>query len=122
MVKEWGRTNMAQSGLSETWWPDACTHFCAASNLAINNGDSSYNRRHKDGHCAAMKIPFGALVTYLPTEDSSRKPKAFAPKTRDGLFLGYHMHPGGKWSGDYVVVDFGNLRDDPDAEPGNCTK
>ena len=29
----------------------------------------------------------------------------FGPKTRRGIFAGYHMHNGGKWSGDYLVVD-----------------
>ena len=29
----------------------------------------------------------------------------FGPATRKGLFFGYHMHSGGIWSGDYIVLD-----------------
>mgnify|MGYP003320934909 CR=1 FL=1 len=29
----------------------------------------------------------------------------FGPKTRPGIFAGYHSFNGGKWSGDYLVVD-----------------
>ena len=31
------------------------------------------------------------------------------PKTRPGLFVGYHQHSGGRWSGDYLVMDVKSL-------------
>ena len=34
----------------------------------------------------------------------------FTPKAVAGIFLGYHLQPGGKWSGDYVVVELSELR------------
>ena len=31
--------------------------------------------------------------------------KKFDPRTRVGQFMGYHLHAGGKWSQDYLVID-----------------
>ena len=46
-VKEGGRTNLAQSGLSYAWWPYAVTHHCFARNTALCDGDSAFHKRHK---------------------------------------------------------------------------
>ena len=29
----------------------------------------------------------------------------FGARTAEGIFVGYHLHSGGKWSGDYLVID-----------------
>ena len=29
----------------------------------------------------------------------------FGERTRRGIFMGYHLHSGGKWSGDYLIMD-----------------
>ena len=34
----------------------------------------------------------------------------FTPKAVAGVFLGYHLQPGGKWSGDYIVVELNELK------------
>ena len=93
-VKEGGRTCLIQSGLPYTWWPYAVQHFCAARNIQVVEGESVYNRRHKNGHCRALEVPFGAMVIYAPTKKPGKNP-AFAPKNLYGLFLGYDFHPGG---------------------------
>ncbi len=36
------------------------------------------------------------------------------PKTLPGVFIGYHVNPGGEWSGDYLVADLAYFRADPD--------
>ena len=36
-----------------------------------------------------------------------------------GIFVGYHMHPGGVFSGDYYVVALDELINDIDAAPGD---
>ena len=41
-------------------------------------------------------------------------------RTRKGLLVGYHVQPGGLWSGDYLVVDWEILQQHPDATPGQC--
>ena len=35
--------------------------------------------------------------------------------------MGYFVQPGGKWSGDYLVADFEQLRKDPESPPAKCS-
>ena len=35
-------------------------------------------------------------------------------KTIPGVFIGYHVHAGGLWSGDYLVADLAPFRQDCD--------
>ena len=48
--------------------------------------------------CPAPRIPFGALVWYLPVANHPHKarPAFDQPVARKGLFLGYFVHPGGQ--------------------------
>jgi len=119
-VKEGGRANVIQGGFEPTWWPYACAHHCFARNIKVVDGDSSYNKRHKAGHCKALQIPFGACVEFLPVANPNDKNKTFEAKTRVGLFVGYHVQPGGRWTGDYLVVEFEALRYSPDLPPSSC--
>ena len=47
-----------------------------------------------------MALKDGEVLRELPLGD----------KTREGIFVGYHCHPGGKWSGDYLVIDAQDMR------------
>ena len=38
----------------------------------------------------------------------------FGPRLTQGIFVGYHLHSGGKWSGDYRVLDVSMYRDRPE--------
>ena len=62
-----------------------------------------------------LRMPFGALVDFMPTPD--KRPAAFEPRCKPGIFLGYQQHAGGAWPGDYYVADWGALRGNPDADP-----
>ena len=84
-------------------------------------GDWAYNKWHEDGHCKAKRIPFGALVDYLPTPRPGEKKEAFEPKTNRGLLVGYFVWPGDMWSGNYLVADFEQLRQHPDSQPSRCS-
>ena len=57
-------------------------------------------------------IPFGAAVRHLPFRDR-RNESSVVPsvgdKTSPAVFIGYHMHPGGRFSGDYLMVDYASL-------------
>ena len=33
----------------------------------------------------------------------------FAPRSLPGIFLGYHLAPGGRWKGDFYVAPFDNF-------------
>ena len=51
-------------------------------------------------------IPFGALVRYLPnSERELEKREKLDPALRDGIFVGYRMHTGGRWTEQYLVLD-----------------
>ncbi len=103
-VKEVCCAALYQAGLIRSWWTYAVQFYCFAHNIAETDGNSAYSRRHKSGRFAGLRIPFGALVDFMPQPD--HKVGAFANKTIQGIFLGYHLLPGGVWSGDYLVADF----------------
>jgi len=103
-VKEGGASGVVQSGFKgKWWWKYADKHYTAFKNIAIVDGDSSYNRRHKNGHFPGENFSFGSRVDFLPTPGTKRD--GFDEKTMVGLFVGYHFLPGGIWSGDYLVVE-----------------
>ncbi len=111
--KEGGGCAIVQSGFNpKTFWPFAGEHFCFANNIAIVNGDSAWNKRHKKGRFKGMQFPFGALVDFMPQPDV--RVESMGPKTLPGVFIGYHVNPGGEWSGDYLVADLAYFRENPD--------
>ena len=83
-----------------------------STNIAIADGDSAYNRRHKQGRFKGESVPFGALVDFMPQPDF--KVVSMGAKTIPGVFIGYHVHAGGLWSGDYLVADLAPFRQDCD--------
>ena len=42
--------------------------------------------------------------------------ESMGAKTLQGVFIGYHIHPGGVWSGDYLVAEFAPFRKNYDVE------
>ncbi len=111
--KEGGGCAIVQSGLNPSkFWPYAGEHFCFANNIAIVNGDSAWNKRHKKGRFKGMQIPYGALVDFMSQPDV--KVASMGPKTIPGIFIGYHVNPGWEWSGDYLVAGLDYFRSDPE--------
>ena len=88
------------------------TLFFFPTDIAIANGDSCYNRRHHAGRFRGQRIPFGAYVDFMPQNDT--KVESMGAKTIPGVFIGYHIHAGGLWSGDYLVADYSPFRRDCD--------
>ena len=39
----------------------------------------------------------------MPPKTLKERMPAFGPNAVDGVFMGWHMHPGGHWSRDYLV-------------------
>ncbi len=56
----------------------------------------------------ACNSPFGALVDFMSQPDV--RVESMGPKTLPGVFIGYHVNPGGEWSGDYLVADLAYFR------------
>jgi hypothetical protein len=84
-------------------WDHAIKYSCLAGNFAIIDGESSYMRRHEKSHFKGIQAPYGALIHFLPPKTLKEKMPAFGPNAVEGVFIGWHMHPGGYWSRDYLV-------------------
>ena len=55
-------------------------------------------------------IPFGAEVTHKPiTAKELEELHQFGLKVLSGIFMGYHQHAGGGWSGDVFVADWSEV-------------
>ena len=99
------RAVLQQSGMDHCWWPEASECYCFLHNVADTLRDEKTPHELRHGHnFLGMKIPFGSLISFKPSGPSAKKIPKFAPRTVEGLFMGYHLHAGGKWSGDYYVI------------------
>ncbi len=58
-------------------------------------------KRNKNQSFKGLVLPLGARIWFLTPKGDVAK---FAPKGEEGLFLGWHLQPGGRWDGDYVVM------------------
>ena len=57
-------------------------------------------------------MPFGCAVQYKPSAAREvANLEKFGARAAHGIFVGYHLHSGGKWSGDYLVIDVSAYRD-----------
>ena len=56
-----------------------------------------------------LLLPFACEVGYLPSTHIRKAAHKFAPKSRKGIFLGWHMLLGGKWSGDYIIAELADF-------------
>eukprot|EP00972_Heterocapsa_arctica_P090534 13358065-Heterocapsa_arctica.AAC.1 len=96
-----------------TYWPRAADAFCDHINFAIFDGDSAWNKRHREGPFKGKQVPFGALIDFrLPKPLMEKLPK-FAGTSIPGIFLGYHMLSGERWSKDYLVAPLSDFKGGP---------
>ena len=61
-----------------------------------------------------LKLAFGSEVVYKPAYDGKHGEVAarvppIGDKTLPAVFLGYHLHPGGLWTGDNLIADMERL-------------
>ena len=96
--------------MPRVWWPYAAKHYCWLHNVIPRKGrPSPYFMRHKHNFKGTL-IPFAALVEYIPNKAKAKALPKFDTATRPGLMLGYHVHPGGRWSKDYLIADLDDFR------------
>ena len=69
-VLEGTRTLLEHSGLPTSYGPYASRCFCHHANIRMVEGDSAWNKRHKQGHFKGDVIPFGALIGFRPLKSS----------------------------------------------------
>ena len=63
----------------------------------------SWDKRHKAGVLKGREVPFGAATIFLPPKPLRLKSPKFGTIAVPGFVLGYHLSPGGKWRGEYLV-------------------
>ena len=107
------RAVLFQSGLNVRWWSKAIKYNALMHNVQRkgHRGQTAWELRFGTPFPAAC-IPLGCLVHYLPTnpKDKNTGVHKFEPSARQGVFLGYHMHAGSRWSKDFLVLDLINIR------------
>merc|ERR1712078_780423 len=64
---------------------------------------SPWERRHHSAF-EGLRIPFGAAVRFKPPKSLAKRLPKFGPNAVPGIFLGWHIHPGGRWKGEYLVA------------------
>ena len=103
---EGARTNLVQSGMPLQYWPLAIQHFAMATNTSdqLDSSPSPWELRFGEMF-EGMAIPFGAKVLFWnnPNRADNTAGK-LSPTSVEGVFLGYHVQPGHKWRGEYLVA------------------
>ena len=94
--------------------------FCFLRNVTeiLANGLTPYEARFGTPF-KGPKIPFGAMVEYLPSapKDEERRWK-YGSKALHGFFIGYDQRAGGSWSGDLYVADWDEIENADMASDG----
>ena len=97
------RKLLDQAGLPACLWPLAAPCYCFNSNTEVlaENGSSRYFMRYGEEPKHCKRLPFGCGVWFKPHSESgfTRKKHKAEPNSVYGIFVGYKLHPGGKFSG-----------------------
>ena len=115
MVSRGARVLLAAAGLPQAFWPQAAATFCHMKNTQENKLRRSAWSERKGSPFAGLKIPFGALIDYMPpnTTREYREKQKFDLKTSPGVFLGYELQPTSVWKRHYRVMPLSCVRDVP---------
>ena len=99
-------TCLLNAGLPAVYWPFAISCVSHLLNIEVVNGESAWFRM-MDEHWKDQEIPFGALV-FFKASDTRKDPSysdKFDPNATPGIFAGYELGHGTKWSKKYKVWD-----------------
>jgi hypothetical protein len=97
------RTALVNAGLPAAFWPYSARHVCLGLTIRDRGGASAYEKQLGEPF-PGMRIPFGCKVFFKPSPLSKSQPKKFEGQAVPGLFFGYKLDPGGKWSGEYLLI------------------
>ena len=76
------------------------THFNS------KKGTNGHIERH-GSKFGGKPLQFGCKIRYLPhAEREVELREKIEPSLRDGIFVGYRSHTGGKWANQYEVIDY----------------
>ena len=107
-VIEGARCLLFQSGMPYKYWSLAMQCFVDNYNFTHFNTKKGTNG-HVERHGAKFSrkpLQYGCKIRYLPhAEREVELREKIDPSPRDGIFVGYRSHSGGKWAGQYEVID-----------------
>ena len=69
--------------------------------------------RQQGAHFNGQSIPFGCRVFFKPSPISKHQTGKFESNCVPGIMLGYVLDPGGKWSGEFLVVELAAMAGKP---------
>ena len=98
------KTALENAGLPCAFWPYAARHFCFGLATRDVGGATSYFRQ-QGAHFGGPQIPFGCRVFFKPSPISKHQAGKFETNATAGIMMGYVLDPGGKWSGELLVVE-----------------
>ena len=122
------RVILAQAGLPYCFWPYASPYYCHVENVIKDeDGNSPWLARHGQDFTGKL-VPFGCGVHFLPSSVRKKGWTNMPGGKADtascwGIFLGYRLAPGGKWTGQYIVAEidqFANMPLDKDTGEKEC--
>ena len=111
-TEEATRTNLIQAGLPNKWWPLAGKHACFMRNVCSEDADgkTAWEKRHKKGKFKGKKVTFGAAIHFLAPKPLQKRLMKWDSRAVPGIFLGYHLLPGGIWKDDYLVAPMSDFQ------------
>ena len=101
--KQRTRSALEQAGLFANQWPIAIVYMAMAFNIMIDDEGSSAWMKKFGEHFPGIQLPLGALIDFKP--QNSKKGHTFEGAAIPGIFLGWEMGPGFRWTKRYVVAD-----------------
>ena len=110
-MEEGTSSALMQSGLDDVGWPQAMACYCFLKAVVdiLDDDKTAFERRCGSSFSGPL-TPFGAEITYLPITDKDKsRLHQFGSKVISGIFLGYEQQDGGGWSGDLLVLDWGEI-------------
>ena len=112
-VLEGTRVAFAQAGLNHSYWPHAARHWCLSQNVCEPPAGSRtpWNPRFEE-EFKGQFLPFGCRIDYWTgPRQKPKKDLKFDPTSNPGVFVGYVIHPGFLWRGDYLVASLKELNE-----------
>ena len=107
IVSDGTKTVLSAAGFGPELWPLAGKHFCTSCNIGmigdLKPEDSSWYQRFGEVF-PGLEIPLGALIDFRAPKNLKKKLARFGLNAIPGIFLGWHMLAGGRFSGRYNVA------------------
>eukprot|EP00959_Pyramimonas_sp_CCMP1952_P093430 1955426-Pyramimonas_sp.AAC.1 len=122
------RAVLHNSGLGHEWWKEAMQAWCCGRNFSTRpcHGvaatlfactDFSPHEVHFGASFNGHLVPYGIRIFWECLKpDLNNSAAKFDETIRAGLFMGYHLHSGGRWSGDYLVIGTATYAKNPVGE------